>query len=287
MRRTSTSQMVRVAGSSAFLALAVYARVCMAQAETLSEASTSIATVANERPPRPDWSVSIGGGMLTQPSYPGASSTRLLPLPFIEASYKDRLFLSIIQGAGVNFLATPRVRLGVAAVPEFGRLASSSDQLRGWGDLSIGMSAKLFGRVELLGPGAMLASVRREFGAGNGALVEAGATSTFPRMRHLIVSTTATVTWANGRHTQSYFGVTPAQSAIALAQAQGSLVPAFTAGAGFRDTSLTLLAEVPFDRHWSVQAFVQIKYLLGDAAKSPLTQTRVQPTFAGFLAYSF
>jgi len=58
-------------------------------------------------------------------------------------------------------------------------------------------------------------------------------------------------------------------------------------GAGFRDTSLTLLAKVPFDRHWSVQAFVQIRYLLGDAANSPLTQSRVQPTFAGFFAYSF
>src|ERR1700737_2834024 len=162
MRCMNSSQMIRVAGSFAFLALAVCAQASMAQVEDLSEASTPTVTVATERSPRPDWALSIGGGMLAQPSYPGASSTRLLPLPFIDANYKDLLFLSTLQGVGVNFLATPRVQLGVAALPELGRQASSSDRLRGWGDIGFAMSAKLFGRVELLGPVAMLASLRRE-----------------------------------------------------------------------------------------------------------------------------
>jgi len=241
--------------------------------------------VANRRPPPSDWALSLGGGVLALPSYLGSSSILFLPLPFIAASYKDSVFLSTFDGLGVNFVTAPRVRIGVATPPELGRWASSSDRLRGWGDISFAVSAKLFARVEIVEPIALIASVRRQLGAANGTLVEAAASSTFPRTRHFIFSTTASVTWANALYMQSYFGVTPAQSAMAASY--GELVPAYAASAGFRDAALTLSATVPFDRHWSLQSVVLVRLLLGDAQHSPVTERRLQPTFSGFVAYNF
>jgi outer membrane scaffolding protein for murein synthesis (MipA/OmpV family) len=238
-----------------------------------------------DHPMPSDWSFTLGAGALLTPSYPGAASTKVVPLPFVDVRYKDRIFLSPIAGLGVNVLAVPGARLGVSLLPDLGRSASQGNRLRGWGDISAGADVKLFGELRVLGPLAVLASVRRQLGGGNGTVVDAGLTGTLPLMRRLIVSATATVSWANGRYTQSYFGVGADQSAAALLQ--GSLVPTFAAGAGLRDASLGVLAIVPIDRHWSVNSIVRTEVLLGDAATSPLTERRFQLTFGGFLAYRF
>lgn len=216
------------------------------------------------------------------PSYPGAASLRLLPVPFVDVQYRDAIFLSPIAGLGVNALRVGSLRAGVAILPDFGRSASSADRLRGWGDVSAGANLKVFA-VYPLGPAALLADVRRQVGAGNGTLVEAGVTSTRKLARRLILSATATVSWADARYATAYFGVDGNQSAAALTQ--GWNIPRYSAGAGLRDTALTLFAIVPLDERWSVQSLVRAELLLGDAAASPLTERRVQPAFGGFVAY--
>ena len=186
-------------------------------------------------------------------------------------------------GAGREPRRGPRgtARRRTAARP--GRTASSSDRLRGWGDIGAGADLRLFGRLRVVGPVAVLAGVRRQLGAGNGTVVDAGLTGTLPLMRRLIVSATGTVSWANARYTRSYFGVDADQSAAALLF--GSAVPTFAAGAGLRDASLALNAIVRVDQHWSVQSVARTEVLLGDAARSPLTERRIQLTFGGFIAY--
>jgi outer membrane scaffolding protein for murein synthesis (MipA/OmpV family) len=228
--------------------------------------------------PRPsDWTFTVGAGAFAVPSYPGASSARVMPVPVLDVRYRDRFFLSPFDGVGVNAIATPRFHAGVAVLPDFGRSASSADRLRGWGVVGAGANAKVFAAY-VLGSFALLADVRRQLGAGDGTLVDAGVTRPLPLARHFILIPTATVTWANARYMRAYFGVDPAQSAIAQ-------VPVHGVGSGMRDAALTLLAVVPVDERWSVQSIVRAELLLGDAAASPVTQQRVQPTFGGFMAY--
>jgi outer membrane scaffolding protein for murein synthesis (MipA/OmpV family) len=265
--------------AAAFALLVVAASAPASRAEQIGFASAA----QPDRPLTSDWSFVFGGGALAVPSYPGAASTKVIPLPFVDVRYGDRVFLSPIAGLGVNLIVVPEARLGLAVLPDLGRNASSGDRLRGWGDLGAGADLKLSGELRVLGPLAVLASARRQFGAGNGTVVDAGLNGTLPLMRRLILSATGTVTWANARYTRSYFGVDADQSAAALAF--GSAVRTFAAGAGLRDVSLGLLAIVPIDRHWSVQSVTRTEVLLGDAASSPLTQRRFQLTFGGFLAY--
>jgi len=261
----------------ALLIAAVYAPGSPAQEDDFASAA------APERRLPSDWSFEFGGGALAVPSYAGASSTKIIPLPWIDLHYKNLFFLSPISGLGVNLVAVPEGRLAVALLPDLGRSASSNNLLRGWGDIGAGADLRLSGQLHLFGPISALAGVRRQLGGGNGTVVDGGLTVTQPLLRRVFLSATGTVTWANGRYTQSYFGIDAAQSATA--QSFGSVLPTFSAGAGFRDVSLALAAVLRLDHHWSLQSILRTEILLGDAANSPLTQQRLQLSFGGFIAY--
>jgi outer membrane protein len=269
--------MTRFAAAFAFLVLAAYAPGSRAQEDDLANAAPP------ERRLRSDWSFEFGAGALALPSYTGAASMKVIPLPWVDLHYKDRFFLSPIAGLGVNFVAVPGARLGLALLPDLGRSASSSDRLRGWGDIGAGADLRLFGVLHVVGPVAALAGVRRQFGGGNGTVVDGGLTVALPLLRRLLVSATGALTWANARYTSSYFGVDAGQSATALSF--GSVLPTYAPGAGLRDASLALSGVFRLDHHWSLQSIFRTEVLLGDAANSPLTERRTQLSFGGFIAY--
>jgi outer membrane scaffolding protein for murein synthesis (MipA/OmpV family) len=239
---------------------------------------------ARNLPVPSDWSVTVGGGALVAPSYPGAASWRVLPLPFLDVQYRQMFFLSPIAGLGMAVPIASRVRLALAMLPDFGRSASSADRLRGWGGIGAGASTKL-SAMYLLGPLTLLADVRHQLGAANGTLVDVGASKTFPVARRLLLSAIATLSWADARYMRAYFGVDPGQSTIALGQ--GVTLPNYSAGAGLRDGTLSLLSIVPLDEHWSLQGIVRTEFLLGDIAASPVIERRLQAMFGGFTAYRF
>jgi outer membrane scaffolding protein for murein synthesis (MipA/OmpV family) len=205
-----------------------------------------------------------------------------MPLPYVEVKYRQSLFLSPFAGLGVNVIATRRLRAGIAVLPDFGRSASSSDRLRGWGDLSAGANVAVFGSYSL-GPFSVLGDVRRQLGAGDGTLVGAGATSMIPFARHLVVVPTVKLTWADARYSRAYFGIDENQSAAAVAY--GTALPVYSAGAGLRDVAFSLMTIVPLDERWSVQSLLRAELLLGDAASSPLVTRRIQPSAGAFVAY--
>jgi len=104
--------MTRVTAALALLAVAAYAPASPAEQINFASAAPL------DRPLPSDWSFEFGGGALALPSFPGAASTRVLPLPFVDLRYGDRVFLSPISGLGVNLVAVPGARLGVALLPD-------------------------------------------------------------------------------------------------------------------------------------------------------------------------
>jgi outer membrane protein len=218
------------------------------------------------------------------PSYSGASSFRIMPVPLIDARYRNVFFLNALTGAGVNVLFGPWGRAGFAVKPDFGRSASWGNRLRGWGDIGVAADCSIFGALNLF-PVTLQAEVHRQFGAGTGTLA-IGSVSTFlPLRRFLILVPAARLTWADGRYTGAYYSITPEQAQIA--RTFGNELPSYATGAGFRDAGFSLNAIMRFDAHWSVTLLGQVGWLLGDAARSPLTQRRFQPVFGGFLGYKF
>lgn len=71
------------------------------------------------------------------------------------------------------------------------------------------------------------------------------------------------------------------------AQAARTRFKTYDATGGFNNVSASLAMLYRYDRHWRQMAVAGIDRLLGDAADSPITETRNQP-FAGFyVAYRF
>ena len=95
-----------------FLALA--ALLCAMPAAASADGATASDALAGAPPAAPvpsDWSVTIGGGALAAPAYPGAASSRLMPLPFADVRYRHLFFLSPFAGFGVNAVATRRLQI--------------------------------------------------------------------------------------------------------------------------------------------------------------------------------
>jgi outer membrane protein len=240
---------------------------------------------APAHPTRPEgWQASIGAGMAVGPSYPGSSSLRVLPLPLIDVKYGDRFFASFFGGVGVNVVALPALRLGVALAPDFGRTEGNDPRLSGWAHIGPVADGRLFAELRL-GPLLAVSNIRHELGAASGTLVDLGLSSTLPLGRHLILTGGPTLTWADGRYMREYFGISPSQ--LAAARADHVTTAPFVPGAGLRDVTLSLSLIVPLDERWSVNTFFRGTVLLGDAARSPVTQQATQLTTGAGLVYRF
>lgn len=105
----------------------------------------------------------------------------------------------------------------------------------------------------------------------NGGQLELGATSGIPIGDELIGISLA-VSAANAAHLRSAFGVNPMHAAT------GGL-PAWRPSAGLQDWSTAISWEHKFSDDWSVSGQWLGAHLLSNAARSPLTQSRFQPSF--------
>jgi MipA family protein len=206
----------------------------------------------------------------------------VLPLPFIDVRYGDRIFISPLGGAGVNVIALPALRLGVALAPDFGRSEGSDARLSGWAHIDPAAVGRLFAETRL-GPLLSASSIRHEIGASSGTLVDLGLSSMIPLGRHLILTGGATLTWADGRYMREYFGI--GQFQLAAARAGHVTTALFAPGAGLRDLALSSGAIVPLDQRWSVNTFFRGTILLGGAGSSPVVQQTTQLAMGTVLAY--
>lgn len=247
-----------------------------------------LAALATEAPAHPvraeGWEVTLGAGAAARPTYPGSSSLTVWPLPLLDVKYSDRLFFSVFGGLGVNVVTLPALRLGVAVAPDFGRAEGSDARLSGWGHIDLAAVGRVFAEYRL-GPLLVGSSLRHEFGTSSGTLADVGLSSMFPVSRYLLLIGGATLTWADAQYMREYFGINSLQ--LPAAFKDGVATAQFTPRAGLRDVALSLAAVVPFDRHWSVNAFFRGSRLLGDAANSPVTQQALQIGFGAALAYTF
>ncbi len=96
----------------------------------------------------------------------------------------------------------------------------------------------------------------------------------------LSLSVDGSVTWADRRQMQAYFGVSPTQSA-----ASGFTV--FTPKAGLEKADLSLGADYKITGPWSLNANIGVTRLLGDARRSPIVSRPTAVTAGVGVAYRF
>lgn len=241
--------------------------ILAASVSTAALAQSSPTPSAPSAPPR-DWNLTIGGGVGYVPKYLGSSDYEFRALPYVDANYKDVVFVrGLAAGANLLTVKGPRPGDGLRAGPivryGFGREESDHAALRGLGDVD---DAVEVGAFLSYAAGQWLADIQlvKDVADGHdGVLADAGLAwraAISPRMRSTIRAST---TWANDTYMTNMFGISPAQSAR-------SGLRTHDAGAGIRDVGLSLSLSYGLTQNWSLSGRVGYTRLLGDAADSPI-----------------
>jgi len=247
----------------------------------LAATSTSAGaeTPVGSQPGGSDWNFVLGGGAAVRPSYEGSDKFSVSPLPFVAINWKDRVFLDMGQGLGVNVIRTSNLRLGVSVGYAPGRYQSDDDHLKGLGAVDAAARGHVFGSYSF-GMLQFGVDVSKDFGGSQGVLVRPDVSVKVPLSETWTLSSGVSATWANDDYMQTFFGVSSSQS-------RKSGLDRFDAEAGFKSVDFRVGLNWAFSENWFATANVGLGVLLGDAADSPITESRVQPSVGLAVGYKF
>jgi outer membrane scaffolding protein for murein synthesis (MipA/OmpV family) len=231
-----------------------------------------------------DWSLTVGAGALYAPDYEGSDDYEVRALPFLMASYQDWLTFSVPEGLRAAVVNVDGFKAGVLLAYRFDRDGDDNIALKRWGDVDGAIEAGLFAEYRS-GPFRVEFDVQHDVSGAHEGMVAQLSARYGARIGPAMVSFGPQVTWADDNYTQTYFGITPAQAAVALVP----YVP-YAADGGIKDYGLSAMVVVPLSDSWSVTGLASVNVLTGDAADSPLVQAQGSETqfMAGlFLGYRF
>lgn len=246
-----------------------------------------------------NWDVKLGGGLLYAPKYEGSDKHELKALPYVEIIWNEALFLSPLDGLGVNLLSHQGFDAGLAVGYDAGRDEKDSrSELNGMGNIDDGVTGSAFLSYDF-GFGSAKSEVKHYFAGSEGTTVDLGVKTFLPislllgqgmpdemdnqggkAPRVPAISLGFSTQWADKDYMQSYFGVSSAQ-----AVASGK--PAYKASAGFKSVSVETGLYVPVSEHVMLGSMLTYTRLVGDAADSPIAYNDNQLSGAAFLLYEF
>ncbi len=284
-------------------AAALVAATCLAAAPTGAETTARVAEVqADPDAAGPDgeprrWELSAGLMLASLPDFEGSRTSSPRLLPWISGFYRtgkwgtfslDTGALTVPGAFSWEFIDRDERGLGVLlgerasrseSDPSLFSLDGGSARLRGSGSIDGGFDYGLQARISVFGV-PLFAQVRRAFESSGGTLVIAGMYAPIEWGDRLTLTVLPTMAWADADEAQTYFGVTPQQSA-------GTGLPAYSAAAGWWRAGCETLIDVKISGGWSVTADVAYTRLLGDAARSPIVESADQFGAGLGLTYEF
>lgn len=236
----------------------------------LSLVGVDPAMATEENPEQSVFSLSLGGGGILAPDYPGSNRYRVRPLPALDVKYRDLVFLSVQDGLGANLIRTGGFTAGPLAVYQPGRHESdNSSALRGLGQVGDGIGVGGFASYTLGDWTAKVTAVQDVTQGNRGFVVNPTLTyGTF--LPPVLLAVTPGLTIADDRYNRSFFGISAAQS-------RRSGLPAYDAHGGLNSADLALTGIYGLTDRVSLVGLAAYSRLLGDAADSPLVKDEGSP----------
>jgi outer membrane scaffolding protein for murein synthesis (MipA/OmpV family) len=231
--------------------------------------------------PIPDWRITLGLGGAFMPVYEGSRHYRILPAPAIDIRYKDIAFLSLGDGLGVNVFRGETYRVGVAVGYDFGRDEDVASRLNGLGTVEASPEFRVFAEVRIL-PFILTADLRRAIGGHGGSVGDLGVYLPVIGRENLVVFIGPSITFANDRYMQAYFGVGTAQAMASTAH-----LPRYDADGGLKSASFGASTIYHFNEHWFVDADIAWERLADTAGNSPIVEQRNQFGLSMVVGYEF
>ncbi|MDI4663615.1 MipA/OmpV family protein [Xanthobacter autotrophicus] len=233
-----------------------------------------------------DWYLTIGASGQLEPDYPGADGYTVRPgLIFsIRKASQLNVFRSVDDNPSIALFDTGNFRIGAVGRLDWGRNQDDSYRLTGLGDLDMSVEAGGFAEWYVTDWLRTRAELRYGFGGFEGVRGMLGADVILPYGQWRF-AVGPRLTYGGAGYMESYFGVTPLQSA--LATALGNPLPVYNAGAGFDLVGATAQLTYNFRNGFEAGVYGTYGRLLGDASSSPLTSDANQFMAGVSLSYTF
>jgi outer membrane protein len=229
--------------------------------------------LAADIPPRPapapvmverphDLVIELGAGAQVRPQYPGSKDYEIWPTGFVTLHYLQLPGFGVVKNARAN-------DQGWSFGPSFNymskRKTSDFPELFGLNDVdaSFELGAKVGYTFDWVRPWV---AVRYGFGGHDGIVGETGLDFIFRTSPVTEFTIGPRASFANRDYMETYFGVTPAESALS-----GILAP-YSPGGGFKGVGAEFTARYEFAPQWAVRGEFIYEKLIGDAKDSPIVQ---------------
>lgn len=262
-------------------------RTLILLASSLSLISFHSALAADPAASKSGWSFSLGGGFGFAPKYEGAKKTEASPIPIASAQWRSAgawgttLFAGTDRGLGVAFGKEDGVTFGATLSQISERKEKDDRRLRGLGDVKMAAAGGVFLEVPV-GPVSFRVDTQSALDGKAGTTATLGFGSSIPVTDRLSIGANLGATWADAEHMSTYFSITRAQAA----RSQAGL-KRFDAKAGFKSVTFGLDATYAFTPVWHLTLSGSLSNLIGDAARSPISERDLQPSVALTLVRTF
>jgi outer membrane scaffolding protein for murein synthesis (MipA/OmpV family) len=221
------------------------------------------------------WEGAIGLLAAHRPAFSGAggSVTKLTPGFFLRrgrlsitnaSGFVTRRSDGVSRGIGLDLLQGKSWKASVGLRWDSGRRESSSDELRGLGDISPTARVRFSLGWQLAPAWRLGLGMNADlFGRGGGAIADLTLSREMRWSAATVWSAALGASFAGDRYLQTWYGITPEQSAR-------SGRPVYEPPSGWRDVSASLGFRTELSRDWLLIGGIGGNRLLGSAARSPL-----------------
>jgi outer membrane protein len=221
----------------------------------------------------------LGAGAYAIPVYPGSGAVEVKPVPVIDVTWWNRLFVQSSYGAGIYLWHKPSSDGGISIDSDLlHRYEADDTRLRGLGDVRKTARANVFITRRCAWMEATVKLSTDIGGEGHGSIVDVELAKSHSITEQFSVQGGVGTTWTNAQYMRTFFGVDAQQSAR-------SGLPMFAPDSGFSSARLFFSARYEIRPHWQVGGQAYVGRLSGDAADSPITQKRSYVGGGVFLAY--
>lgn len=251
---------------------------------------------ANSTPLDTEYHLSARLGVGGAPIYMGASKYTVKPLIGLEAgAVTERWGAFNADETGFSWQPPIDSPFGIAMLVSYDggrdekiRTASGKNHdLKGMGDLKaapeVGIALTYKDGPYYIYLKGMRTVTKRNYGGeelGYTSHAQLGGSLSFSLTKTLSSSSSLTSTWGDSKLLRGYFGVTPQQ-------ARNSQFRAYRPGSGIRDIAFQTALIYQFTPSFALQGSLGGYYLVGDAARSPLTKSRTAVSGGLAISYTF
>lgn len=221
------------------------------------------------------------------PRYEGSRNYRPLVAPLIGAQFSNGLFLSAKDGAGYKKEFSNGMFVSTALSYDFGRTDSNradlpgSDYLKGMGRIPGSVMVSLQVGAHVFGESTISVTLDQPITNTSRGL-SGHVAMTVPVLKTTMnqIAVTGSVHAGTGRYTQTFFGVSDAQAA-------NSNFKPYSTKAGIDSAKVSLGWTHTFSPRWSVHTEGGASRLVGNAANSPVVQSKLNYFAVSALTYRY